>query len=225
MRQPLGRARLSTLAEQLSLATLAIGLGLAPAQASTYTLNLSGYTSTATSSSFTSGSYRYDQWYLGLVGLPQFHLFQGDVINATVTLDHECTIPASVPGTYLSIGLTLRDPYQLTTPSSTLTTLWLFDQGVPVLSPPGPAAAGSSGDVYCGTTLTPPNNAAITFNRMTLNSRLYALGDYYGAVVNPSVAYLSWQMMVPIPEPSSFGLLGTALSALALAHCKRTKVS
>jgi hypothetical protein len=214
-------ARRSAFAGYGIILAIAIGIGSFPTQASTNNFNLLGNVGDATTSSNVSGSYRYDQWSLPLYPMPSYTARAGDRINATITLDHSYTIPATVPGTLLVFGLYLYGSSYPPIQVSTSTTVSLFNQGASVFSSDNPGAAGGSGALDAAITIFPPNNAPITFDQVIIHSDITYLDGPGGTILNLRNAQLTSTLIVPIPEPCCFGFLATGLTGLALAEKRR----
>lgn len=92
----------------LAVATLAAAGALVPAQGATLDFQLTGLLGDAQLASFVAGNTLYEIWTLPLSGLDALNpstVAQGDVVNASITLDQSATIAASGDHTFIQLML------------------------------------------------------------------------------------------------------------------------
>jgi len=193
--------------QNLTLAVLCAA-GMAQAQATTYTLNLTGSVSDGLPYSFINGSTQYDGWNLQLSGLPlSLTLAQGDVVNATITLDQPYTIPASTPaGISTTFGLYLSSSSNPAIDTGTSGSTAFFNGGV--AGPSGAAGTGSSEPVNSAVFFAP--QGSITFDSVTSNFTITSLAT----PLNIDGASISYQTQSAVPIPGTAWLFGSGLIGL-----------
>ena len=215
-------ARLSDFEKYSGILAIAIAIGSTPSHAATNNFNLSGNVADAITFNHTAGpNYRLYQWQDPLYTMPSYSAREGDRINATITLDHSYTIPATVPGSILYFGLYLYGDGNPQIQVDTSTTISFFNQGAPVLTPGSPRAESGTGALYAGIYIAPPDNPAITFDQVSLQSDITYLGGPDGTTLDVHVANLIYALYIPIPEPCCFALIGIGLAGLGLAKWRR----
>lgn len=201
----------------LSAMALVTTIGSLPAQAAVYTFNLNGNLASARTSSFIShGTYtnRHDQWYLNVYGMPATVVYEGDVIDATVTLDGNLTLTAPLDAMSLHFSLVLKSSaYYPSRNVGTTTTVDFLNQGVLVFSSPGPTTSGTVSAIPCNMLLYPPSGASFTFDQVHFYTTVYHLDS----PLEVNTAYVSYDIAVPVPEPTCLALLGVGLGSLAAA--------
>jgi hypothetical protein len=197
---------------------LATGAGLA--QASTFDLNLTGVVSEGQSSSFTIGDTHYDRWLLSLSGLDANNaitVVNGDTINTTITFDHSFTIPASVQLTsfLLSISGTTFPAVDTGTTGSMAFSL----HDVPVASASNVPTTSSS-QLPASLTFFPPENVAMTLDKVTSSFTITALGQP-ATLDRALVVYTLFSPAVPEPQTYAMALSGLIIvGALARRQSK-----
>jgi len=208
----------------LSLVVFAGAIGSNLTQAAVLTLNLNAYTDSARTSSFTtSGTYaeRHDQWYLDALGLPSTLVRQGDVINATVTLDRSITLTVPPDASRLHFGLNLNSySHYSDLIVGTTTTVNFLNQGTTVFLSPAPTTSGTVSMIPCSLLLFPEDGVSFTYDQVRFSTTVYSMT--FPLTVN--TAYLTYDIVTPVPEPGCLGLL--CLSGLIVrGRKKRTRIS
>lgn len=192
-----------------ALAALATVMG--QASAATFDLSLSGVVDNSQYTVVSSGGFDFNFWLLSLDGLSPGNAItvsQGDVIHATITFDKSVELPASVDHTVLELLLT-GSTFPAIDTGTTGAAITLFSAGLPVSS--GGSDCTTSSQLAVCQALFPPDNTALSFDKVTANFTIGTLGQpvvldaarVAAAVVNPS----------PVPEPN------VALLALAGLGC------
>ena len=205
----------------LILMALAIGFGLARTQAAIYTLSLHGLVDSSFTETYGGSPYLYELWQDPIYDMPQYNARAGDVLDVTVTLDRSHTIPASAPGTLLSINVYFYGSSYPNVYGSSSTTASLFNQGALVFSTTDPTSSSSSGGTLSPLILfSQPDNTSITFDQVRFHS---VVTDTQGSVLNLNKAELAVTRMMPVPEPNCLSLLAAGLSSLTLAQWKRKR--
>ena len=199
------------------MAASAMSLLAAQAQATTFTLNLSGSVAGFSYFSFNVGHTHYDQANLALPGYTPIVVSQGDTINTTVTLDAPFTIPASQQ--YTSFDLSLTDPNFPATNTSVTGTTTFFDAGNQVASI-GPQTTLTSSQLDLGALSFPPNNGALTFDKVTSDFTINTLAN----PTTLSTASISYTL-VSVPEPMSWTLMLVGLGALGGVMRRRKRLA
>lgn len=193
-------------------AALALVLGLAgQAQAVQTDLALHGTVGDGQPSFQIIGNTRYDQWVLQLSGLDAnsaFDINQGDSITATITLDQSLTVPASV--SFTSLILVLSGTGFAGDAVVTSGTVNLSNLGVSVISTG--QSASTSGQVAAGFGVSPPDNGAITFDRMVWTLSIDTLSQQ----ANLDGSLFQYTLFSPVvPEPATYALMLLGVGALA----------
>jgi hypothetical protein len=210
--------RKNVLAFFLVLVFVAAGAMVAgTAKAATINLDLTGTTTPNNFFSFDFGGTHYDQGYWALSGLNSASSFtanQGDTINATITLPNgPFTIPASVTLTGFLFGVSSASFPSGDTGTTGTTS---FFNG----SSPGPSGVltptTTSGQLASGVNFFPPNNTAITFDKLTS----IFIVDTLSQTATLDRAYMYYTLFspsapAPVPLPSALLLFGPGLAGLA----------
>jgi hypothetical protein len=224
MKQTFAGARPPAFEGYLNIVTivLGIGFGLAPAHAASYAFNLHGLVDSGFTETYGGDPYLYELWQNPLYDMTQYNARAGDVLDVTITLDRSHTIPASIPGTLLSIDVYFYGNSYPNVYGSSSTTASFFNQGALVYATTTPTSSSSSGGTLAPNVLFyPPNNASITFDQVRFHS---TVTDTQGNVLYLSLAELAVTRMIPVPEPHCLSMLAAGLGGLVLAQLKRKKV-
>jgi len=176
-----------------------------PARATTYDLTLSGIVADAGSGSGPG----YVNGYLSLssVSLP-ITVSQGDIIDATVTLDTPYTIPAS--GTSTSFVFYLEGSSFPTESTESQGTISFSDGGTPGLNS-GPQTSFTGNQLALAFVF--PTTASITFDSFTADLTVTGLGEP-ATLDGASFAYYAFSPSAPVPEPDVVWFLGSGLIGL-----------
>ncbi len=194
-------------------------LGLGQAHAATINLNLTGTVSNGQLSAFDSGGTHYDQWYLNLSGITPFTVSNGDMINATITLDQSFTIPASVTYTQFEFDLTGASFPNINTGTNGTTA---FFNGVN----PGPSdseTTTTSNQLAAAAVFFPPNNSAITFDSVISSFTITTLAS--PATIDGANISYTLTSPAPVPLPQSFAMLLSGLGLVGFAARRRKVIS
>lgn len=193
----------------LSLAAAAAAVGWGGfAQANTFNLNLSGALADYTvNPSFDCCGFHVDPSFLPLTGLDGTNsilVSQGDLFTVTVTLDGSLTIPASVTRTDVTLLLTgSAFPSENTGLENEVVDF--TNLGSEVLHIDSESTTTSS-QLAVFNPLFPPNNGALTFDKIVYSFDVQTLGQSAtldGASLNFNVLAAS----VAVPEPSAWALM------------------
>jgi hypothetical protein len=210
------RINKTRLANGLMAAFAAVML-VGQAQAATFDLSLSGTTAGFSETPFDFGGTHFDSFFLPLTGLDATNAItvsQGDVINATVTLDGSYTVPASQIRTDLLLYLFGSSfPAENTGVDGTMT----FFNGGAVVASFGFSSTTSS-QLSAFAALFPPNNGAITFDSFTDNLTITALAT---PAILDSAAFNYDLLSSAAPEPASWALM--MLGVGGMGACLRTR--
>jgi len=197
-----------------SAVAAALAFGAGATGAATYNIGLAGTAGDVTFSSQDFPGTHYDNWFLSLAPVDPTSFYssivaQGDIINATITLDTSLTIPASVERTgfvlyFWASGFT-GDPV---TTSGDIT---FFNGPDTVLSRIG-SGTGTSGALASSANWWPPDNGAITFDQATVDFSI----DTLTAPVTLTGSSLRFVLVspAPVPEPESYALMLAGLGLL-----------
>ncbi len=182
------------------------------AHAAVFNLNLTGTISNGNFSNQTIGATHYDQWFLGLDGLTPFQIAVGDTVNATVTLDHSFTVPASVQLTTFTFFLFGNSFPAIPTGTSGVAQTFV-DAGTPTTSTCGATTTSSqlaAGCVY-------PSGVPITFDTFSTSFTIDTLATQ-ADIDRSAILYTLFSPAAAVPEPASwalmlvgFGLVGAAM--------------
>ncbi|WP_293902451.1 PEPxxWA-CTERM sorting domain-containing protein [Phenylobacterium sp.] len=176
------------------------------AQAATFDLTLTGVAAAGHYSSQDIGATHYDQWVLSLSGLDAMSaitVHQGDMINATITLDMPFTIPASQQLTSFALVLGGSAFPGLSTASSGSTAF--FNAGSPVID--GAESVLTSSQLDNAVDFFPPNNGPITFDSVISTFTITDLS--LPATLDYSL--LTYTLFSPstagVPEPAAWTMM------------------
>lgn len=190
--------------------------GIGYAQADTFNVSLNGVVADGIFSSFESGGFHYDYWQLdlGSLDLP-ITVSIGDTVNATITFDQTVTMPASV--TYSYFNLTFSGTFS---PADTETggTTTFFNNGVQGWS--GSQGTTTSSQLSHGFVVFPPDNGAVSFDKVTSNFEIYQL-DTSVAFVELDGASIFYLRVTPVPEPETYAMLLAGLGLVGTAVWRR----
>ena len=203
-------------------AALATVMLAGQAQAASFDLNLSGSTSgfSESQSDFAGLHFdAFDQPLSGLDGTNAITISQGDLINATVTLDGPYTIPASQVRTDLLLylfGSTF--PVEDTAVSGTMT---FFNGGatVGVFN----FSSSTSSQLASFAALFPPENGAITFDSFRDNLTVDSLAT---PATLDGATFRYDLVSTAAPEPQSWALMMVGVGGMGAAlRTRRRKAS
>lgn len=208
----------------LMAAASALALLAGQADAAIYNLTLTGTVSEGHYSQQDFGGTHYDQWFLSLHGLDAMNAFtvqQGDVINTTVTLDQQFTIPQSVNLTSFVFFLFGNQFPQENTGTNMISTSF-FLNGVPGPAVADGGATTTSGQIAAGVVFFPPNNGAITFDSLTSS---FTINDLLlDAVVDRAGISYTLFSNSAVPEPASWALMLLGFGGLGAALRNRRRL-
>jgi hypothetical protein len=190
----------------LSLAAASALLGWGGyALADTFNLDLTGQVENFSFSSQDCCGAHFDQAFLSLSGLNSDNAItvqNGDTIDATITLDQDLTIPASVSRT--NVGFVLFGsafPNESTGVDGTLT---FFEGLTQVAQLTG--GTGTSSSLQLALDFFPPNNGPLTFNNFTADFTINNLSQ--AATLDSSgMDYSLVRDVAAAPEPVSWALM------------------
>ena len=221
VKQPITESLWWPAARSLIIMAVAVGLGLARTQAAIYTFNLHGLVDSGFTETYGGNPYLYELWQDPLPDMIPYNARAGDVLDVTVTLDRSHTIPASVPGTAVTVDVYFYGYSYPNVYGSSSTTASFFSQGAQVFSTADPTSSSSSGGTLAPLVMFyPPNNASITFDQVRFHS---VVTDTQGTVLNLSLAELSVTRTIPIPEPDLALLIVPAIFGFALRQARQRK--
>jgi len=201
----------------------AMALVAGTAGAATYNLTFTGIVANGSYSSQDIGGSHYDQFVLSLEGFDPMEpitLADGDIVNATINLDEDFTIPASVDFTAVVFVLGNSSAFPSGDVNTSGTTDFFLDGG---LVKTNTTSTGTSGQIAASAFFGVPDNGLFTFDSLLTSFTI----DDLSAPVTVDYALLSYTRAdlvdAPtggVPEPSSwalmilgFGGMGAALRA------------
>jgi hypothetical protein len=195
----------------------------APASATTFDLVLSGHTADFQNFQQDCCGNHYNQFLLLLTGLDSSNAFtvsQGDIINATVTLDAAFTVPASTAFTSYNFNLNgSAFPAQNTATGNGIFTL--FNGGLMVATF---AVGATTSDSIAGAgSLLPPDSGSLTFDSFTSVFEITDLAT--PATVDGSLLLISAADPSAAPEPATWAMMIGGFGAIGVAMRKRRKIA
>ncbi len=197
------------------VAAAVLFLAMGQAQAATYNLALADNPATYNSGSFTFGSTVYDNWSVNLDGLGSgFTAYQGDVVNATITLASAYTTKIGAYNSWLDLGLYGNNSSGYNTQTQATTTFYY--NGTLVASYAGTIIL-TQDQLVAGVVLYPPDSlSAITFNQVTIDYTIGQIGSGGSDSLSLTNAtlYAQGQSPAPVPIPASLLLFGPGLVGL-----------
>jgi hypothetical protein len=194
-------------------------LGTSQSQAATFNLSLQGVAGDGSYSGFNDGFTQYDQWSLALTGLSSDNSFvvsNGDTINATITLDHSFTIPASDQLTSFSFFLDGTSFPDIDTEVTGTTSF--FSDGV--AGPAGGTSTSTRHALVNGVVFFPPNNGAITFDSVTSSFTVTTL-DQPATLDSASISFTRFDNIAAVPEPAETAMLLAGLGIFGMLARRR----
>lgn len=205
-----------------SLAKLALLLTvsscLASAQAAQIDVQFAGYVEAASTFTRDVAGTRYDQWFLGLSGLPPgntFQVAQGDTISATVTLNAAVTIPVGYDLSLFQVYLKSANP---AFPFPSGDTRMSGDFTLSLGTDPAATLSGYSttaGQLAAGRAWALYEYGAITFDSVVMLLTVNQLS----APATIDQAQLAYSLLTfpaaPVAEPGEWALLTAGLGLLA----------
>jgi hypothetical protein len=193
-------------------AAAVIAISGSAAHAAVYNLSLTGSVSNFSNSQFTSGSSKYNDFYLPLSGLDSSNAItvsQADTINATVTLDQSYTMAASPQHTdFLLYLFGSSFPSENTGVNGTFS---LYNSGTLVGQFGFSSTSSSQLSSYAA--LFPADNHAYTFDTITDNLTINTLAT--PATLDGSA--FNYDLVSNVPEPSIWATMLMGLGALGAA--------
>ena len=199
-----------------ALAVLAL---TSEAQAATFTLNLQGQVANFTQQTLYCCGLTFDAHFLNLTGLDSNNAItvnQGDMINATVTLDQSLTIPTSQVRTDFLLFVNGNNlPSNNTGVSGTFV---LFSGATQIAT--YNYSSSTSGGLASFAALYPPDNNSFTFTSFTDNFTIDTLAQ--ASVLDRSSFEYSLDSLT-VPEPAAWALMviGVGLSGASLRRQRK----
>jgi hypothetical protein len=188
------------------------------AQATTFDVSLTGQVSNFSEAQFNFDGLHFDQFSLplsGLDGTDAITVSQGDMINATVTLDMPYTIPASMVRTDFLLFLTGSSfPSENTGVNGTFS---FFDGGAP--GPTFGYGSTTSNQLSSFAAIFPPNNTPITFDSFTDDFTINSLPT--SATLDGSS--LTYDLVSNVPEPGAWAMMLVGFGGLGMAMRSRRR--
>lgn len=180
-------------------------------------LQLTASASAVSIRSFDFAGTHYDQYAFYPSGLQNpTVLAQGDSVTATMTLDQSFTVPASA--TLTSFIFALFGSSFPAGDTSTSGTVVISNLGATVLS--GSGISSTANQVSSGFIFSPPNNGAITFDRIVNAFSIETLPQQASA--NSSVFYFTtFSPSAPVPELPIQTLMAMGMAVVAGAYVRR----
>jgi hypothetical protein len=199
------------------VAVAVLFLAIGQAQATTYNLtSLTDLPGTYNSGSFTSGSTVFNNWSVSLSGLGAgFTAYQGDTVNATITLSSAYTTEIGANNSWLYLGLYGDNSSGYNTQTQATTTFYYNGTQVGLYTG---TIITSQDWLPAGVVLYPPDSlSAITFNQVTIDYTIGQIGSGGSNSLNLTDAtlYAQGQSPAPVPIPAPLLLLGPCLAGLA----------
>ncbi len=196
------------LSKPLIVAAACCALWAREARAAVFDLDLTGIVANGGYSSQEIGATHYDQWALSLSGLDALSAItvaEGDVINATITLDQAFTIPGSVQLT--SFGFFTGGDGFPDVDTETSGTTSLFLGGLPVTVRPGGSLTHAQ--LNNSVSFFPPDNGPITFDSVFSSFTVVGLGGQTASLDYSGITYTLFSPATgaAAPEPAGWALM------------------
>jgi hypothetical protein len=193
-----------------SLATLTATLLMSQAHAATFTLNLSGDTSQFTEFTFNSSGNPADAFYLSLTGFgAPITVSNGDIIDSTVTLNNEITIPSASNRTDYILSLDGPPFPDAGDNGGVFGEFKFYDNGTLVRTLDYGTSTSSRGLAGIDDEFA-PNNTPITFNSFTNDLTIDILP---GPTLLDSGAF-QYDLVEQVPEPATWAMFLVGFGAI-----------
>ena len=199
-----------------AVALIALAASTVPAYAVTHILTLTGTLANSQFNMFSIpniGDFR--TWTLNLDGMTPLLLNQGDVVQATITLDGSMTVPTSMESLFGFNLLQGGNNFAHGQPTSVSGDLTFFDTG-PTGLPNDTFGAGCSNCL--SNIIGTPQFLAYSFNAIQTQFTVDQLLDVDYLIDEATISYQLRDQIGAVPEPASwalmiagFGLVGGAL--------------
>ncbi len=182
--------------------------------AATHNLNLAGVTANSTTFETVINGMALTYWRLNLEGLNDQNSFlasPGDKITATISFDKSIALTPATDTNKLSIAL--RGLGSGSTPSNTVGTMTLSNNGVVVVT--------WSGNCFSGTITACaalPQDMSIVFDKIESSFDLASISNPYTVT---SVGLEYFRMTAAVPEPESYALMLGGLAGVGAAIRRR----
>ena len=184
------------------LATVALAGLSSAASAKTVTLSLNGVIANSTTNTFTFGGRTYNTGNLDLTGLDAFDLEAGDVIDATVTLDHPYVVPGSMEQFF---GFSLFTPGRDTVDPTITSGTFSFANSTGPTGLASDTAPGGCGN--CASLIAFRNGGAFSFDSLLVHMTLDQLTPSPFRIDSASINYQLSGAVASVPEPATWAML------------------